>query len=54
MERIRLQCSMPKDAVDTVHRLAKEQGINFTEALRRAITAEDFLRKTLRVAIRYW
>ncbi len=46
-DRVRVTMSLPKSAVDTLKRVAEYEGINLTEATRRAILAEEFLSRNI-------
>ena len=43
---VKLSVNLSKEVVDALRQIAKEQGTTVTEALRKAISTEKFLRDT--------
>jgi hypothetical protein len=45
VDKQRISVSLPQEDIDTLKRLAEEQGITATAALRKAIATEAFIRR---------
>lgn len=46
-EKVKVTVNMTQEDVDTLKELAEEQGITLTDALRRAVRTEKFIREAV-------